>query len=87
MRLFDKTKPMPVSARVMAVLWLSFLMAVPATGVFFSVIDPLELQYCVDNLPELSRLGTYSIGFFLFWLLTASSGLLCVFFIHGGHDE
>ena len=65
----------------MAVLWLSFLMAVPAAGLLFSVVDPLELQYCVD-LPTLSRLGAYTIGFFLFWSLTAATGLLCVFFVH-----
>lgn len=67
--------------RIGAVLWLSFLMAGAATGFFFSVIDPLELQYCVD-FPEVSRTGAYSIGFFLFWLLTSSSSLLAVFFIY-----
>ena len=81
MPFWDKTEPMPLRARVMAVLWLSFLMAIVATGVFFSAIDPLELKYCVD-FPEVSRMGAYTIGFFLFWLLTASSSLLCVFFIY-----
>ena len=69
---------MPLLARVITVLWASFLMAGIATGVFFSTIDPLELKYCVD-FPEVSRTGAYSIGFILFWLLTSASGLLAVF--------
>ncbi len=72
---------MSVAQRIATVLWLSFLMAGIATGCFFSVIDPVELQYCVD-FPEMSRTGAYSIGFFLFWLLTASSSLLAAFFIY-----
>lgn len=72
---------MSVAQRIATVLWLSFLMAGIATGCFFSVIDPFELQYCVD-FPDMSRTGAYSIGFFLFWLLTASSSLLAAFFIY-----
>ena len=70
-----------VGQRIATVLWLSFLMAGVATGFFFSVIDPLKLKYCVD-FPEVSRTAAYSIGFFLFWLLTASSSLLAAFFIY-----
>jgi len=72
---------MSVAQRIITVLWLSFLMAGIATGCFFSVIDPFELQYCID-FPEMSRTGAYSIGFFLFWLLTASSSMLAAFFIY-----
>lgn len=81
MRLLAPTRWMPPPARVGAVLWLSFLMAGAATGVFFSAIDPLELKYCV-SFPEVGRTGAYTIGFFLFWLLTASSGLLAVAFTY-----
>jgi hypothetical protein len=70
-----------VTQRVITVLWLSFLMAGVATGFFFSVIDPFELRYCVD-FPEVGRTAAYSIGFLLFWLLTASSSLLAAFFIY-----
>jgi hypothetical protein len=72
---------MSVVQRIATVLWLSFLMAGIATGCFFSVIDPLELQYCVD-FPEVSRTAAYSIGFLLFWLLTSTSSLLAAFFIY-----
>ena len=79
--LFVPTRWMPVPARFGAVLWLSFLLAAAATGLFFSLIDPDELKFCVP-FPEVSRLGAYTIGFFLFWLLTAASGVLAVAFTY-----
>lgn len=81
MELLAKIGATSVAQRVITVLWLSFLMAGVATGVFFSAIDPLELKYCVD-FPEASRATAYSIGFLLFWLLTASSSLFAVFFVY-----
>jgi len=81
MRVWDRGGRIPFVPRVITVLWLSFLMAAAATGVFFSSIDPLELKYCIDY-PEVSRTAAYTIGFFLFWLLTASSSLLAVFFTY-----
>ena len=86
MRVWDRSGHIPVTQRVIAVLWLSFLMAGIATGVFFSTIDPLELKYCV-SFPEVSRTGAYTIGFFLFWILTASSSLLAVFFTYPARLE
>lgn len=85
--MWDKTGNIPKTQRVITALWLSFLMAGIATGVFFSAIDPMQLKYCVE-FPEISRTAAYSVGFFLFWLLTASSSLLTVFFIYPSHlDE
>jgi len=81
MQLGEKVRPMPVPPRVGAVLWISFLMAIGAPVLFFSAIDPLALQYCV-TFPEVSRMGAYTIGFLLFWLLTAASSLLAVFFVY-----
>lgn len=81
MELLAKIGETSVAQRVITVLWLSFLMAGVATGVFFSAIDPLELKYCVD-FPEAGRTTAYSIGFLLFWLLTASSSLFAVFFVY-----
>ena len=81
MRIWDKGGRIPRTQRIISVLWLSFLMAGMATGVFFSTIDPVELKYCV-SFPEVSRTGAYTIGFFLFWLLTSASSLLAVFFTY-----
>ncbi len=85
MQLMAQIGAVSVAQRIITVMWLSFIMAGIATGAFFSAIDPLELKYCVD-FPEVSRTAAYSIGFFLFWLLTASSSLLAVFFIYPSKD-
>lgn len=69
----------PVVQRVVAILWPSFVMAGVATVVFFAIFDPHDLV-APTWFPDLSRLGAYSIGFFLFWMLTASSCLLSCFF-------
>ncbi|MES2662873.1 MAG: hypothetical protein V4629_06190 [Pseudomonadota bacterium] len=56
-----------------AILWPSFLLAVAATGFFFSIFDPIELgPITAWNIP-IDRQTGYSIGFFLFWLLGAAS--------------
>ena len=70
---------LPRVQRFVAVLWPSFLMAGLATVLFFTAFDPAELSACVGG-PELSRLGAYSIGFFLFWILTALSCTLTCYF-------
>lgn len=69
----------PVVQRVSAVLWPSFIMAGIATVVFFAVFDPYDLV-APTWFPNLSRLGAYTIGFFLFWMLTATSCLLTCYF-------
>lgn len=53
---------------VMAVLWPSFLMACVTSGMLFSLVDPEELVL-LDNKVQLSSLGMYTMGFFLFWFL------------------
>jgi hypothetical protein len=59
----------------MIVLWPAFLMACIATGLFFSLVDPMEL-IVLDERLKVHELGTYTIGFFAFWILgTLSSGL------------
>jgi hypothetical protein len=69
----------PKIQRIIAVLWPSFLMAGVATILFFTAFDPSVML--VDTpFAELSRIGSYTIGFFLFWLLTASSCLLTCYF-------
>lgn len=70
----------PLVQRVSAVLWPSFILAGIATGVFFSVFDPLDLMACTGE-PPFSRIGAYSVGFFLFWLLAAASSLSTFYFL------
>jgi hypothetical protein len=69
----------PRIQRIIAVLWPSFLMSGLATILFFTLIDPADLVIYHHSV-EISRTGAYTIGFFLFWLLTAAScGLTCYF--------
>lgn len=68
------TKPF-LSTMLMIVLWPAFLMACVATGLFFSLVDPMEL-IVLDERLKVNILGAYTIGFFIFWLLgILSSGM------------
>jgi hypothetical protein len=63
-----------------AVLWPSFLTAGVATILFFAAFDPLDLIGSAGAAVGDLRLGVYTVGFFLFWLLTAASSLLTCYF-------
>jgi hypothetical protein len=64
--------------RLIWILWPSFLMAVPAVGVVFTLVDPADLHLLGAPL-EASRIGAYTLGFFFFWALgAASSALTCM---------
>lgn len=65
--------------KCIVILWPSFLVAIIATGVFFSAFDPYDL-FPFGKTHDISRLGVYTIGFFLFWLLTALSCLGTLYF-------
>lgn len=67
--------PSPLAQRIGAVLWPSFFAAGVATMVFFAFVDPLALRdMTFPQLPMTRELG-YSVGFFMFWVATASSSL------------
>ena len=69
----------PCSQQAISVLWPSFIMAIIASGVFFSAFNPSDLiPYNLDI--EISPLAAYSIGFFLFWLLALLSSLGTLYF-------
>ena len=67
-----------MAQRLMWVLWPAFLVAGIAEGIFFSLFDPLDMHVFGDPV-ELNRTAIYSIGFFLFWILTAASSALTCF--------
>ncbi|MGZ8287600.1 MAG: hypothetical protein ACXW2U_13980 [Telluria sp.] len=56
----------------MIVLWPSFLAAVLAEGLFFSIFDPAELPRAELFDPD----AVYTVGFFGFWALAAFASLL-----------
>lgn len=73
------THETPKIQRIIAILWPSFLTAGLATVLFFAAFDP-RLLLMDTRFSDISRLGAYTIGFFLFWLLTASSCMLTCYF-------
>jgi hypothetical protein len=69
----------PPTQQAIAVLWPSFLIAIVATGVFFSAFNPKDLvPFNLDI--DISPLAAYSIGFFIFWMLTIISSLGTLYF-------
>ena len=67
--------PRPLAQRIGAILWPSFFAAGVATMVFFAFVDPLALRDMTFPGVDISRGLGYTIGFFMFWLATASSSL------------
>jgi len=70
----------PVVQQVISVLWPSFLTAGIATIFTFTFFDPQEIVACMGHNVTINRLGIYSLGFFLFWLLTSSTCALTCYF-------
>lgn len=64
-----------VRSMLMVVLWPAFLMACVATGIFFSLVDPMEL-IVLDERVHVHMLGAYTIGFLIFWVLGTFSSWL-----------
>ena len=69
----------PKMQKCIAVLWPSFMVAIVATGMFFSAFDPDDL-YPFGEESEVSRLGIYSIGFLCFWLFSTIAGIGTLYF-------
>jgi hypothetical protein len=67
----------PVIQRIIAVMWPSFITAGIATILFFTAFDPSVVFVDYD----ISRVGAYSIGFFLFWLFGAVTAITTCFFL------
>jgi hypothetical protein len=66
----------PLIQRVVAILWPSFITAGIATVLFTTAFDPAVIFADFD----ISRLGIYTITFFLFWLFgTLTSAATCFF--------
>ena len=75
----EQTKSIPKIQQVISILWPSFLTAGVATILFFTAFDP-HLIMLVSGYGDISRLGGYTIGFFIFWMLTSSSCALTCYF-------
>jgi hypothetical protein len=70
---------LPQIQNIVSVLWPSFLVGSLTTILFFAFFDPHDLGLIL-GYPDLSRLGGYTIGFFIFWFLSAISSTLTCYF-------
>ncbi|HEV8647447.1 MAG TPA: hypothetical protein VGR01_17945, partial [Burkholderiales bacterium] len=68
-----------IREKLIWVLWPSFIVAGVAEVVFFTAFDPQELIVFGEPVAW-SRIAMYSIGFFVFWALTAATSALTCFF-------
>ena len=70
---------MPISQPAISVLWPSFIVAIIASGAFFSALNPRDLvPFNLDI--DISPIAAYSVGFFLFWLLAFLSSFGTLYF-------
>ncbi len=67
----------PIIQRVVAILWPSFIMAGIATVLFSTAFDPVVILIDYD----ISRLGSYTICFFLFWSFGALTAAATCYFL------
>ena len=66
---------------IAAIMWSSFLASCIGTAIFFSHVDPLELDAISTPVTDFSSLAGYAIGFFFFWVVSGIASLLAVFLI------
>lgn len=71
------TSEIPVVQRVIAILWPSFVTAGIATILLTTAFDP-EIIF-VDY--DVTRLGVYSMTFFVFWLFGSITAMTTCFFL------
>ncbi len=62
----------------MTVLWPSFISAILAEGLFFSVFDPADLML-VGGHVDLEPIAAYTLGFFFFWAFAAIASMLSLY--------
>ncbi len=74
----ETTKPdeIPKIQKFIAILWPSFLVAGLETIVFFTLFDPIY----IFNEYDVTRLGAYSSGFFIFWAFAILPCILTLYF-------
>lgn len=73
-----------MAQRIGAIAWPSFFAAGVATMVFFALVDPLTLRDMTFPSMQITREMGYTVGFFMFWLATASSSLFTWWLLRPG---
>jgi len=65
---------------VMVILWPSFLAAIIAEGLFFSMFEPDDL-FALLGWADAPAMAAYTIGFFCFWLVCSVASLLTYYLV------
>ena len=60
---------------VMQIVWPSFLTATAASGIFFTLFDPQQLEIFGIVIPP-DRIMAYTTGFLAFWVMAAFSSAM-----------
>jgi uncharacterized membrane protein YcfT len=63
--------------RLMWIVWPAFLLAGVLEILVFGMVDPNDLHWFGMSL-DLPRQAIYTLGFFVFWLITAASSGITV---------
>jgi len=63
----------PFRRRLLPILWPAFVMAGVLEMLVFAVVDPSGLTWFGAEPIEWSRSAVYSVTFFIFWGITATS--------------
>lgn len=66
-------------SKLLTIFWPSFVSAIFGEFVFFALIDPQQL-YLLGEPVNWSPAAVYSVGFLMFWALTALAVALCLMF-------
>jgi hypothetical protein len=64
--------------KMMWIVWPAFLMAGVLELLVFAVVDPQDMHWFGQNF-EMSRQATYTLGFFVFWFVSALASALTLF--------
>jgi uncharacterized membrane protein YcfT len=64
--------------KMMWIVWPAFLMAGVMELLVFAVVDPQDMHWFGQTF-EMSRQTVYTLGFFVFWFVTALAGALTLF--------
>jgi hypothetical protein len=62
--------------RIGAIIWSSFLAASLGCVIVFAMLDPAEVRFFGNDI-QLERTVVYTLGFILFWLVSATAAWLC----------
>ena len=72
----DAAQVRPFRTRALLILWPSFLMASVLEMMVFAVVDPSGMTWFGMEPIDWSRSAIYSVTFFIFWGVIATSGAI-----------